>query len=415
MIDRADNDERYLSREASDSIVQRVRSFMRDGGTIFVNVESWWNGELRWARNRVNLAADRCNTEVQVTRILNGGASGNSSTNQLDNTSLEAVVRAAERRAHEPDKQNVLAENILLPPQLPKSSSIIWSDETYGVTAAHRSEIAQFLSEEAEEKGMVSAGYFETRAGSSARWSDARLRDDYDSHIPMLQYERLTQAQCSMTVRHPKGTGSGWAGLSTFDYTKVDPKALAKSALDKCIASLNPVRIEPGRYTLIMEPQAVCDFVESLMGVGVLGWRNSAEGDRHGHPLWLGRDEALEIGRSKLGMKIVDERITISHDPSDPSLGVVPKSGMGPCVWIDRGTLVTIGEGSHRNARETRRVLVGDLWRPSFRVSGGMTTIQEMIETTKRGLLVTRFSDITELDRESLLGTGYYTGWPLVD
>ena len=43
-------------------------------------------------------------------------------------------------------------------------------------------------------------------------------------------------------------------------------RALAAVALDKCLTSRNPVRLEPGRYTTILEPQAVCDFVSPLMG-----------------------------------------------------------------------------------------------------------------------------------------------------
>ena len=56
-------------------------------------------------------------------------------------------------------------------------------------------------------------------------------------------YTRYTESQCSMTVRHPRGAGSGWAGLSSYDWSTIDAGLLAKRALEKCIHSLNPVAI----------------------------------------------------------------------------------------------------------------------------------------------------------------------------
>ncbi|MBX6331753.1 MAG: TldD/PmbA family protein, partial [Gemmatimonadaceae bacterium] len=214
-------------------------------------------------------------------------------------------------------------------------------------------------------------------------------------------YTQWTQAQCSMTVRDQTGSASGWAGLSSYDWRTIDAKVLAERALEKALAARNPVTLEPGRYTVILEPQAVADLLEILVRAM---WRLTPEnGDPS--PWRLARDEVLQLWRTKLGLKVVDERVTISHDPADPELGILPEPGMPPVTWIDHGVLTALSYDreyalAKLNRNEPVRGMVG------YRMSGGDTSVEEMIRTTKRGLLVTRFSNVRPLYRESLLSTG---------
>jgi predicted Zn-dependent protease len=119
-----------------------------------------------------------------------------------------------------------------------------------------------------------------------------------------------------------------------------------------------------------------------------------------------GPDLALNLMRTKLGLKLVDERITISHDPTDPQLGVYPELGEGPITLIERGVLTTLNYGRAYSERALNRNQSA-MSRPSYRVSGGTTSVDEMISTTKRGLLVTRFSNLAVLDYSSVLSTGF--------
>jgi predicted Zn-dependent protease len=203
-----------------------------------------------------------------------------------------------------------------------------------------------------------------------------------------------------MTVRDPDGAGSGWAGASGSDWGRIDAPALAARALEKCVASRHPVALEPGRYTVILEPQAVADLVELIAG------SLSRQDPESGSGPWaLAPDQALSIWRTKLGLKVIDERITITHDPADPQLGIVPQPWMTPVTWIDRGILTALSYDrdyslEKLNENAPSRGMIG------YRMSGGETSIDEMIRSTTRGLLVTRFSNILELDAQSLLGTG---------
>jgi predicted Zn-dependent protease len=125
-----------------------------------------------------------------------------------------------------------------------------------------------------------------------------------------------------------------------------------------------------------------------------------------GGPFTLGADEALGIRRTKLGLRVVDDRVTISHDPTDPELGLPPKPGLAPITWIENGVLKTLSNDRERHSLPRLNEHLPSLHRASFRMAGGTTSMEEMIRTTRRGLLVTRLSNVRVLDRNSLLATG---------
>ena len=124
-------------------------------------------------------------------------------------------------------------------------------------------------------------------------------------------------------------------------------------------------------------------------------------------PCALAPDDALGIIRTKLGLQVVDPRVTISHDYADPALGIVPEVGAGtaPVTWIDHGVLTTLSYD-----RDYALQMLGEPYGvrspAAYRMSAGPTSIDEMIRSTTRGLLVTRFSNVDLLGQRSLLLTG---------
>jgi len=396
-------EERILSKDACDAIARRVFAFARGGGETWVQIGSWTRGELRWARNRVSLASDRRDVVIAITRFMPSAGLGAVSTNQLDDESLEASVRAAERIAAATHSSSRATPG--LPPQpvatWPKTA--IWSDATYGMSAERRGEIARSVIEPAEAKGYLSAGYIEQHAGAVMRVSSERPAGPYT--VVDRPYVQWTQAQCSMTVRDQQGAGSGWAGLSSYDWQSIDPASLGARALQKCEASRNPVVLEPGRYTVILEAQAVADLMRA-----VVASMDRLQAESGGGPWPLAVDDVLRIGpqpvwRTKLGLKVIDERITIDHDPSDPRLGILPDPWMEPVTFFDKGVLTNLFYDreyalAYLGKNAPRRGMSG------YRMSGGTTSVEEMIASTQRGLLVTRFTDIRGLDGGSLLCTG---------
>ena len=393
--------EPFLTREECEELGQRVIAMATGGGETVCEIVTETRGQLRWSRNRTALASAIRVNNIFIRRHI-GGPGGGVYTNQMDDETLRAAVRAAERLARSETSRPPDKPEVQVPHEYPTTA--IWSDASYRQTTDDRARAVAPLMSAAESAGLFSAGYAATVARSYAV---------VGSDTPTM-YARQTIAECSTTVRDQRGTGSGWAGASSYDVAQFQPSALGQIAQQKCLASRNPVSIEPGRYTLIMEPQAVYDFVRVIP----TGWpppdRTFVEGSNAVSPFFDRVDPATGLALSKLGQKILDERISISHDPTDPQLGMIPfrydpntgeSEPYRPITWVDRGVLTQLPY-DRVYALNALGEYEGRLPRAAFRMSGGTSSIEEMIRTTKRGLLVTRFWDIRQLDQRTLLSTG---------
>lgn len=383
---------RFLSQEECQALGQRIVSFATGGGSTSVSIQSVWMGTLQWVRNRISAGNDTRYNSVTIARNIRG-ASASVSVSQIDDASLTAAVRRAEQllqlnpERREDETPTDYTQEPYLQPQ-------IWSDTTYNLDIDRRTAAVHALVQPAEKAGMLSGGMIQARAVGTALL-------DPTGHMLYYPY---TLAEFSVTVRNVEGTASGWAGVDFSDWNRIDAPKLCAVALEKCLQSRNPVAVEPGRYTVVLEPQAVCDLFGPLMG-NVME-RGMAEATPGMGPF------SKHDGHSRIGDKVLDERLTISADPMDPDLGFLPFSYdlppvvFHPVTWIDHGVLKEL---AYDRAYGVRQLNV-DHGLPNsgaFRMSGGDTTIDEMIATTRRGLLVTRFSDVQLLNVNSMLVTGY--------
>lgn len=385
---------RLLSADACQDIARRLARVAEGGGYTVTNIYSTWTGNVRWARNRITTSGEVRNDYVRVTRNINGATNNWVLINDTSDDALTAVARRAERiaRLNAEHAQSDLVERLA---NEPAPEPALFFDTTYQLDATKRAEAAVMLTRHAAKAGMLSAGYVEVTAQAIA------LIDTFGR----TRYCPYTSARFGVTVRDPQGKGSGWAGVDWPDWNRIEPEKLAQTALDKCLASRNPVRLEPARYTTILEPQAVCDLTTALITAGNL-------------------DEKWTVSfRDKVGKQVIDSRLTIGADPMDPELGFPPFNPLlgsalfgewywypvfHPVTWIkdgifqqfewDRGDMVN-GEYKDTHLREEG----------AFRVSvtGETTSVDQMIATTKRGILVTRFDRVMVLNPQSLLLQGY--------
>ncbi len=399
-IESPASDHGMMSREESERILSRLQEVREHKGTYKFTVASSWSSDMRWARNRASMTSDRRTVQIFAFCEIAGGK-GSAITNQIDDISLEGVLRSAERQALELADQRPTDIPMGLPPIGKMPKALTWSDRTINRTVEESAQVVQHACSLAEERSFLSAGYIESYGMTLGSLSI----DVYD-RIGQL-YSAMTQAQCSATVRHPQGTASGWAGLARYDLGKVDEAAIAARAVEKCVASLDPVRIEPGRYTVILEPQAVADLVLPMFDSGNShpAFRRNAENSGKENPYFMSFDHLVMRDVSKIGIRIVDERITISHDPNDPELGILGGPGTGPVTWIDKGVLTGMTYDRAYALKELNEDSMVAR-RMSFRMEGGSSSIAEMITGTQRGLLVSRFSKLRVVDSRSLLMTG---------
>jgi predicted Zn-dependent protease len=397
---------RILSEAECQELAKRIMQFSEQGGYTVVGIRSNWNGYLRWARNRATGMGDVGNTFISFGRNIRGAGNPNIMVNDTDDVTLCAAVRRAERLlaldAEQPEN-DLMGERPL--EAVPPVS--LFSDATFNFDQTRRAEAARGGVRAASQAGMLSAGYLEVGAHAQGL---------FDS-LGRTRYMTYTTAQYSVTTRDPQGTGSGWAGDSSHDWTTIDAAALSARALEKCLASRHPVTLEPGRYTTILEPQAVADFVGPMIGHFD---RQMNEGGTPG-PFTKSGARSHQMVLTKLGERIMDPRLTITADPTDPvsgfpSFDIGFPSGKGDVFgdmavfhttsWVEKGVLTNLGYARYYGIPSVG-VGTGMPNGGSFRMTGGTTSIDEMIATTKRGVMVTRFDRILELDRVSLLMRGY--------
>ena len=407
---------RFLSEADCHDIAQRLARFARGGGETDVHIVSRWTGNVRWARNRISTTGEDRDNQIRVVRTIQGATNyGETTINDVSDTALIAAARRAERLVHTDYEKvdadiGIRAGSPFRYQDEPAAIPMLFFESTYQQDAARRAEAARHLMRSATDAGMLSAGYIEVSATSFA----------YITSWGYARYYQYTWAQYSVTVRDPKGSGSGWAGVDWPDWNKVDGDTLSTIALDKCLKSRNPVAVEPGRYTTILEPQAVSDFI------GRWGGQSSRESNETNPEAELhksGNAEPPDVDRSRLGLsrlgeKVIDERISISSDPMDPELGFPPYSkeqgrvGDGEiyhaATWIEHGVLTNLAyDRAYAVARLGRDTGLPAPGAFRMSVNGPVTSIDEMIATTKRGLLVTRFDQVQGPAEASLLCRGY--------
>lgn len=372
---------RYLSREECDAIAKRALSFAAaDETRVLINSTSVSN--TRFAVNQISTGGDSFDSVVTVISRF-GKRSGSSSTNQLDDDGLRRAVQTSERLAKlSPEDPEAMPE---LGPQT-YQPGVNWSDATASLDPATRALAVKRIADPAKNAGLVSTGFMEAITGAQAIANNKGL----------FAYNRSTSSVLTTTVRTPDGTGSGWAGATHYDWSRIDPTALGMRATQKARTSVNPVAIEPGRYTVVFEPTAVGNLVQFI--TRALNARSADEGRSF---------FSLPGGKNKIGQKVVDERVTIVSDPFDHEVAGTPFSGDGSptrrVVWIENGVIKDLDYDRYWAQKQGRAPTGAG---GSVRMSGGSASLDDLIRSTQRGVLVTRFWYLRPVDQRTIVYTG---------
>ena len=239
-----------MTREEAHAIVEKVRKLSK-ADEVTINVSSRHTNNVRFAANQLSTSGGVWNMELGVTSTF-GKRHASASTNDLSDASLARVVAQSESLARlspeDPEWMPPLGPQTYLPVGA-------YFDETAKLTAANRARSALAALEPARRAGDLQAAGFLVVNATSRAVANAR---------GLFGYHRSTNANYTMTVRTRDGTGSGWAGAEHNDWKSIDAAKLSETAMDKARRSRDPVAIEPGRYTVILEPQAVGDLVQRM-------------------------------------------------------------------------------------------------------------------------------------------------------
>lgn len=371
-----------ISRDESQKLIERVVK-MSSADAISVNVSSSLTNNIRFAANQVSTAGSVADANVAVTSAY-GPKKATVVTNDLSDAALLKTVKESERLAKlSPDDPEAM------PDLGPQSIKVV--DATFEsvekLDASDLAKAALTALEPARKAGdLTAAGYLVVNTSTNALGNKEKL----------FAYHKSTNANYTITVRTTDGTGSGWAGAESPDWKKLDVNTVSTRAIDKARLSRNPVAIEPGKYTVILEPQAVGDLVQ------LIGFYADARSSDEGRSPFT-----KQGGGNKIGEKIVDSRITITADPFDPMILSQPWDGdglpLGRQVFVDKGVLKELYY-SRFWAKKMNKQPTGAP--TSFIMSGGTTSLDDMIKTTQRGILVTRLWYLREVDPRTILYTG---------
>jgi len=342
----------------------------------------------RFANNYIHQNVAESDSSVSI-RVVAGKRTGSTSTNKLDEFSVKrAVDKAVEIARIQPENPKFVS--------LPTPSIYEKIDTYVSHTAAYTPQdrakgIAQII-DRAQSKGVIASGAFSTSeteliiANSSGVWAE----------------QKMTLAELNLVVTGEK-EASGYANRITRDVAEIDFEAVAFEAIDKCVNSLNPISVEPGDYTVILEPYAVGTLVAFLgyLGFGAL---------------------AVQEGRSfmcgKSGQKITGENITIWDDGLNRRGMTMPFDFEGvpkkKVMLIENGIAKDLVYDSYSAGIEGKSSTGHGLPAPNsdgpiplnLFLKEGDSSLAEMIASTRRGIYVTRFHYTNVLEPISTTLTG---------
>jgi len=371
-----------LTREEAQAIVEKAVKLSKADG-IEVQVNTNYAGNVRFAANQVSTSGATTDAQLAVQSSF-GPKHAVVTTNDLSDEAIKRAVEQSERIARlapdDPEAMPSLGAQTYTPVNA-------FFESTAGLSPEDRARAALVALKLTRGAGdLHAAGYLVTGMGSFALGNKAG----------MFAYRRNTSSNYTLTVRSTDGTGSGWAAADHPDWSQLDAGRVAQRAVDKARLSRNPVAIEPGRYTVVLEPQAVGDLVQ-LIG----NYTDARSADEGRSPF------VKPGGGNKVGEKIVDERVTIFSDPSDPQLLGTPFDGEGMPIarqtWIEKGVLKQLSYSRFWAKKQGKPATGGS---STFKMEGGTQSVEDLIAGTTRGVLVTRLWYLREVDPRTILYTG---------
>ncbi|HEY6213737.1 MAG TPA: TldD/PmbA family protein [Vicinamibacterales bacterium] len=387
-----------FSRDEIKALTDKVLSMARDARADGAEV-SFDGGErsaTRWANSSITTNLVQYDQNVSVT-VRVGQKSGNATTRELDDESLKAAVDEAM------DAAQKARDNPNLPPLMKGPQDYVKVDAVVPATAefgpGERARWVRQSVDICEKKGVLGAGYIPKAYQTTCLANSAGL----------FAYYQYAETGFILTCRMPTGSGSGWAGITgAKDLSQVDVAQLTEVAANKAVKSQKPRAIEPGRYTTILEPRPAARFLSTMMGAFNAGGGGGGFGGGFNFG-GVGRPFINADGTPKIGQKLFSDAFTVKSDIGNPVLRQTPINNDGsaarPVTWIEKGVLKNVYYDA-ATARRQKAQPSPATPNMSLSVEGTAQSIDDIVKTTRRGLLVTFFWYLRPVDTLTLLNTG---------
>jgi PmbA protein len=395
-----------LTKEQAAHIFDRLRK-LSSADEIEVLFSGGRFSLTRFANNTIHQNMSEENHVVSVRTVF-GQRTARATTNKFDDESLQQVVRSSENLA----KVQHLDPDLLPVPDGPEGDgpadavqNLVPSrhfEQTAAITPEFRAEGVKNIVAVADRHKLTTAGVFSTGEMFEGIFNSRRLS----------RWHTQTSAEVSITMLGDDS--SGWQKANSPNVSRVDPVSLAETAAQKAIDSTHPREIPPGKYTVILEPSAVLDIIGFMFwdysGVAVLDQRSFLTG--------------------RIGQQLFGQNVTIWDDVAHPLQAGSPFDGEG--VRRQRVALVENGivkrvvyarATAQRMKRSEHKDAVGPIVPTGhgfplpneigemplnivFEPVENPQTVQQMIASTERGILVTRLWYIREVEPFEKMLTG---------
>ncbi|SFQ03140.1 TldD/PmbA family protein [Parafilimonas terrae] len=371
-----------LTEQEAKTLLQKVLSYSK-ADECEVNIGSSDGGNIRYARNAVSTSGGITQSTLVVSSAY-GKKLGVATINEFDDASLEKVVRRSEELAQlAPENPEYVS---ILGPQQYTAPSKTYVETTAAIDPKFRTDAVGDSLQISKDNNLIAAGFLENSAGYSAMMNSKGL----------FAYNTATNINFNLTLRTQDGKGSGYASKGYNDVSKLDVKSLTTVAAKKAAGSVDAKALEPGKYTVILEPTAAIVLLETMFFN--MDGRSADEGRSF---------MSKAGGGTRLGEKLVDERVTIYSDPWNPDLPTSTWAGDGrpqeKITWVDKGVMKNLFYSRYWAQKQGVKAVPQP---DAVIMEGGTQSLEELIKGTEKGILVTRLWYIREVDPQTVLQTG---------
>ncbi|HXP93897.1 MAG TPA: TldD/PmbA family protein [Candidatus Binatia bacterium] len=340
----------------------------------------------RFTHNAIHQNLASANAEARI-RVIVGGRTGVASANAGDERALgEGLERALELAGFAP------ADPLL--PELPRPARYAppahaFIEATNQASPERQTQIADAIFAAATD-GIWAAGYVATTRNGITISNSQSVMASFDS----------TDAACNAKLTATDS--SGYAERFSHDVDEIDGRAIGTIAGDKARRSAHPRAVDPGDWTVILEPAAFGELLAYLTG----------------HFSAQAYDEGSSFFSHNRGLQFAGENVTVVDDFSHPLHRGMPFDYEGTptkrVALVERGAATGIVTDTTWAAKlgwdNTGHALPApNAWGPHPRnvvVEAGSKSVEQLIAQTKRGLLISRFWYIRTVDQRKTIVTG---------
>jgi len=380
-----------LNEQESKKLLKRVLAFSK-ADECECNLDGQLSGNIRYARNTVSTSGEVSDLTLAVQSSF-GKKTGVATTNEFDDAAIERVVRRSEELARlAPDNPEYMP--LLGPQKYGKMNT--YFDSTAKVTPEYRAQAADDSIAPSKKNKLIASGFLNDSHQMSAVMNSRGL----------FAYNVSTDVNFSATIRTEDGRGSGWVTRDYADVSKLDTASASAIAIKKSLGSVDAKEMEPGKYTVILEPAASVQLLSNMFFS--MGQRAADEG--RSFLSYKPEEDEKKPPKNKLGMKMFDQRVNIYSDPHHPEVPTATFAGDGHAVektwWVKDGKIENFRNSRYWANKSGTRYNPTAAGSGQFIMAGGDQSLDDMIKHTRRGILVTRLWYIRQLDPQTLLYTG---------